>query len=276
MKAMDPGTGLAILGSAAGGAKIVEKILGPTAEYVGIGLKNWTERRIQNVARIFHKAAQKLGSDIDTPGIVPPRVLKEVLNEGSYSDDELTAEYFGGILASARSPNGRDDRAASYLRLTSELSTYQIRFHFTAYTLFRRVFLGSTLRPTFADDLGKMLLLLPYELLFVAMDFTSQEPGHDILVHCASGLGRHKLIDCVAWGKVEHLNTTGKKYVGADRWIDVTAPGMIVEPTHFGIEYYLWALGVGRASLPQFLNADLKLPSLPEVRIPDGAAKTSR
>src|SRR5712691_9549047 len=127
---MDPGTGLAILGSAAGGAKVVEKILGPTAEYLGAGLKNWTEHRIQNVARIFRKAAGKLGSDNDSPGAVPPRVLKEVLDEGSYSDDELTAEYFGGILASGRSPSGRDDRAASYGRLTSELSTYQIRFHY--------------------------------------------------------------------------------------------------------------------------------------------------
>jgi hypothetical protein len=110
---MDPATGLAILGSAAGGAKTIEKILGPTAEHVGVGLKNWTEHRVQNVARIFRKAAQKLGPDIETPGVVSPKVLKEVLDEGSYSDDELTTEYFGGILASGRTPNGRDDRAAS-------------------------------------------------------------------------------------------------------------------------------------------------------------------
>lgn len=31
---IDPGTGLTILGTAVGGAKVVEKILGPTAEYV--------------------------------------------------------------------------------------------------------------------------------------------------------------------------------------------------------------------------------------------------
>src|SRR5439155_6797881 len=119
---------------------------------------------------IFRKASEKLGPGIDAPGAVPPRVLKEVLDEGSFCDDELTAEYFGGILASGRSPNGRDDRAASYLRLTAELSTYQIRFHYIAYTLFRRLFESSNLRPTFAEDLAKMQLSLPYELLDIAMD----------------------------------------------------------------------------------------------------------
>jgi hypothetical protein len=268
---MDPGTGLAILGSAAGGAKVVEKILGPTAEYVGAGLKNWTEHRVQNVARIFRKASERLGSGIDSPGAVPPKVLKEVLDEGSYSDDELTAEYFGGILASGRSPNGRDDRAASYLRLTSELSTYQIRFHYIAYTLFRHFFVGSSLRTTFAEDLAKMELFVPYRVLAAAMDFTSQEPGMDILLHCTSGLDRHDLISCSAWGRPEHLNEVAKKFHG-DKWLGVTDAGMLVLPTQFGIDYYLWALGFGRVSRTQFLGPELSLPELPEVKIPKGTA----
>ena len=118
---MDPATGLTILGSAVGGAKLVEKLLGPTADYVGTGLKNWAEKRVTNASRIFEKAAEKLGSRIDEPGAVPPRVLKEILDEGLYCDDELTAEYFGGVLASSRSSISRDDRAASYLKLTSSL-----------------------------------------------------------------------------------------------------------------------------------------------------------
>lgn len=32
---IDPGTGLTILGSTIGRAKVVEKILGPTSEYIG-------------------------------------------------------------------------------------------------------------------------------------------------------------------------------------------------------------------------------------------------
>ena len=70
---MDPASGLAIVGSAIGGAKVVEKLLGPTAEYGGVGLKNWTERRVHNVSRIFEFAAKALGDRIDSPGAVHPR-----------------------------------------------------------------------------------------------------------------------------------------------------------------------------------------------------------
>ncbi len=42
---IDPGTGLTILGSAIGSAKVVEKILGPTSEYIGEQLKEWTEKK---------------------------------------------------------------------------------------------------------------------------------------------------------------------------------------------------------------------------------------
>ena len=79
----------------------IAKLLGPTAEYLGDGLRDYTKRRAENISRIFQKASEKLGNRIETPGEVPPRVLKAVLNEGSFCDDELAAEYFGGVLASS-------------------------------------------------------------------------------------------------------------------------------------------------------------------------------
>src|SRR5262245_36922667 len=120
---MDIGTGLSIVGS----AKLLEKLLGPTAEYIGEGVKSWTERRVANVDRILHKAATKLGGKIDQPGIVPARVVCGILDKGSFCEDELCAEYFGGVLASSKSGSPRDDRGASYAALLGRLSTYQIR-----------------------------------------------------------------------------------------------------------------------------------------------------
>lgn len=266
---MDPGTGLTILGSAIGGAKLVEKVLGPTADYVGIGLRHWTEKRVQNAGRIFEKAAEKLGDKIDEPGSVPPRVLKEVLDEGSYCDDELTAEYFGGVLASSRSGTSRDDRAASYLKLTSELSAYQIRFHYVSYAAWRMLFVGSDLRPTFGEDLDKMWLFLPSSFLSVAMDFTDDEPAGDILMHCTSGLKRHDLIDHAHWGDSEHVNTLNKKR----GWCEVSESGFCIEPTQFGIDYWLWAIGLGTVSRAKFLESNLVLPKLPNISVPSGAIK---
>jgi hypothetical protein len=46
---VDVGTGLALLGS----VKLLEKMLGPTAEYIGDGLQTWAKKRTENVRRIF-------------------------------------------------------------------------------------------------------------------------------------------------------------------------------------------------------------------------------
>jgi hypothetical protein len=58
---------------------------------------------------------------------VSPRVLG-FLVQASLCEDELFAEYYGGVLASARGPSGRDDRGASMMSLIGRLSTYQVRF----------------------------------------------------------------------------------------------------------------------------------------------------
>jgi len=91
---MDTNTGLAILGTAIGSAKVVEKMLGPTADYLGGGLKNWTEKRVENVSRIFDHARTRLGSKIDCEGSVPPKVLKSICYQGLINyDDELNNRY---------------------------------------------------------------------------------------------------------------------------------------------------------------------------------------
>jgi hypothetical protein len=87
---MGAGTGLTILGAALGSAKLAEKLLGPTADYLGQGLKHWTEKRVTNIQNIFRIAANRLGEDLDKEDAVPPRVLKGILDEGSFCDDPLT------------------------------------------------------------------------------------------------------------------------------------------------------------------------------------------
>jgi hypothetical protein len=132
---MEANSGLAILGAAIGSAKLIEKVLGPTAEYLGTGLRDFAQHRVDNVKRIFQKANAFLGDNPPAGQAVPPRVLRDVLNDGSYRDDELTASYYGGILASSRSgrssqriPIAPENAWASY-RATSSISTaYQSFF----------------------------------------------------------------------------------------------------------------------------------------------------
>ena len=85
---MEVGTGLVLLG----GAGLVGKILGPTADYIGDGIKAWTQKRVHNFQNIFNKAARKLGDKIGEGGQVPPKVLKHILDDGSFS---FNFQHFG-------------------------------------------------------------------------------------------------------------------------------------------------------------------------------------
>ena len=80
---METSTGLTILGTAIGSAKLSERMLGPTADYIGGSVEACTKKRVDNVTRIFRSAQDKLVVKLEREGSVPPRVLKEILQEGS-------------------------------------------------------------------------------------------------------------------------------------------------------------------------------------------------
>jgi hypothetical protein len=253
---MEPGTGLAILGSALGGAKLVEKMLGPTAEYIGGGLRNWTEQRVQNVAKIFTSARDKLGDQIERPGAIPPRVLKQVLDEGSFCDDPLTTEYFGGVLASSRSETRRDDRGAHWSSLVARLSSYQIRSHFLIYRAIRDRFAGKDFQFNM-DDRSKLAVLLPFSSFFASMDFSPDELKQvtPLLNHSLFGLYKEGLIDTFLYGNAPSLKKKkGEKYSIPEEG------GIWPTPSALGAELFLWAHGRGSSSLPALLYETFKVP----------------
>ena len=106
--------------------------MGPTLDYFGKEIESFAKKRAENIGRIFQKAIKKLGSKIDEPGQVHPKMLKVLILDGSFCDDDLTAEYYGGILASSRIGISRDDRGASFLEQVSHLSFYQGSFNIQA------------------------------------------------------------------------------------------------------------------------------------------------
>lgn len=95
----------------------IAKLLGPTADYLGEGLRDLTQRRIESIGKMFSNASKKLGPQLNMPGQVPPRILRTVMNEASYFEDHVALEYFGGVLASSRTEGGRDDRGARLIKV---------------------------------------------------------------------------------------------------------------------------------------------------------------
>ncbi|HEY1107171.1 MAG TPA: hypothetical protein VGE76_01020 [Opitutaceae bacterium] len=241
--------------------ELMPKLLGPTVEYLGTEAKSYTEQGLKNLKRIFTKAAARV-PDLEQPGRVSPRVLKEILDEGYFCEDELAAEYFGGVLASSRSRVSRDDRGATFVKLVSSLSAYQLRLHHIYYATLRRRHLGT---------LANIQDVRPRETVFRTFisvkglgdgfDLQPSENFETLLRHSVIGLNRQGLLwDDYAWGNPEHLNMINN--------FSTTEAGLIATPTLLGVELYLWAYGKGDVSLNKFFSPDLKLPLLPGVTYP--------
>jgi hypothetical protein len=260
---MDPATGLTILGGAVGSAKVLEKMLGPTADYLGGGLKNWTERGCHNVGRIFERAKARLGPKIDEPGGIPPRVLKEVLSEGPFCDDDLWADYFGGVLASSRSGVERDDRGARFASILSRLSTYQVRCHFVLYRLFKMLFDGGG--GTVNTDGGRSALemFVPGSAFAASMDLVEAESADVIVSHTIVGLVGESLLG-------SHYKFEGQDFIKQNGFAGATDSGIIVQPSTLGAELFHWAHGIGDIHTSRFLDPALKFPSEVKIKLTSG------
>ena len=86
---MDEKTVLEILVVAIGGgsAKLLGKALGPIFDDVGGVIKNYTEKGIANLGRVFKHMLKTLGSKLEKPGQVPPKILRDVLYHGYVCED---------------------------------------------------------------------------------------------------------------------------------------------------------------------------------------------
>lgn len=229
----------------------LQKILGPTADYLGSGLKDFTQKRVENIGRIFHKAENKLGDKKEIPGTVPPKVLKTILNDASYNDDDIAVEYFGGVLASSRTEHGRDDRGARMAKLVDELSTYQLRTHYLIYATIKELFKSKKFLFNM-NDRNKMEIFLPFGSYVEAMGFSEKELANiePIIRHTFFGLSNDGLIENnFQYGSKEHME---KKVKNANDG------GILCQPSALGAELFLWAFGERDQPLSHIFDNDFK------------------
>jgi len=123
-KIMDPET--AIIGTA---AWFGNKLLGPTLGAIGEDIKKLYQKGINKIT----EKAMKKTSNLEEPGKTNLRVTRDVFFNGAFADEEICAEYFGGILASSRNKDGKDDSGIFFLDIIKSLSAEQLRIHYVIY-----------------------------------------------------------------------------------------------------------------------------------------------
>lgn len=233
----------------------LQKLLGPTADYLGGELQEFTQKRIENVGRIFRKAEKKLGEEIEQPGKVSPKVLKTVINDGSYCEDDVAIDYFGGILASSRNGIVKDDRGARIGSVLDGMSIYQIHSHYLIYSLIKKVFHESGYLFNM-DDRPKMRIFISIENFIASMKLGENEVKQFtvLLDHSLYGLEKDYLIQSFKYGPADYI----KKFFPKAK-----SDGILVTPSASGAELYLWGYGKGNEDLSYALNVD-KLHDLPD------------
>ena len=242
------------------GKDVTNKLLGPTADYLGGELKSFARRRVENVRNIFSNAVSKLADRINSPGQVPPKVLKAIIDDGSYAEDPVALEYFGGVLASSRTEVGRDDRGARLVRLTDSLSAYQIRTHYILYSTIAQLFSNAGKRFGLSSDRAEMQVFLPIEGYSDSMEFSQVEFNNlQIMDHIWHGLFSENLIeDRWQFDKKESLRKIAR---------NVQDDGIICQPSASGAELFLWAFGHGDKPLDFMLSGYLntEIANLPNI-----------
>lgn len=114
----------------------VKKLLGPVFSELGEDF-----RLLYALGRdkIIQVACRKT-ENIEDGKIPNLRVTRDVFWNGAFTDDEVCAEYFGGILASSRTTEGKDDSAIQYVDVIKSLSSKQLRLHYLIYNALNRMF----------------------------------------------------------------------------------------------------------------------------------------
>jgi hypothetical protein len=108
---------------------IANKLLGKTAEAISDDLANLYKAGLDKIVSV----AIRKTPDIEDGKSANLRVTRDVFFNGSFTDEAICAEYFGGILASSRSIDGKDDIGVFYTDIIKSLSSSQLKLHYIIY-----------------------------------------------------------------------------------------------------------------------------------------------
>lgn len=261
---IDPNTAIGAGLMALASKDLLNRLLGPSADYIGGEIRGLVAKCNINLNRIFGHAVKKLGRKIEQPGAVNSRVLKQVWSEGAFVEDELAAEYFGGLLASARTPDGRDDRALSLLSTVRDLSVYDLRLHYLVYQYVRSQHLGKRIDLSGTGGRLACFTAVPFRTCAAALgvggsEIEIEEAAH----HSLFTLLRYDLVD-------ENFSTDWQ--LKPKRSIEAhlsTEPERAIKvyPSYVGAKLFLWAHGHSDKRIDQIFDPSIDLPGSAEMPV---------
>ena len=113
-------------GTVDGAAAFFGRICLPAAEEFGLFLRDKVHAwRTKNLVAVTQAAEQFLGNNTDVHA--HPRIVSNVIENGSWSDDLEVQKMWGGLLASSCTNDGEDDSNLMFISLLGSLTKAQAR-----------------------------------------------------------------------------------------------------------------------------------------------------
>lgn len=119
---------IATEGTFKGAGEFLRRICLPAAEEFGLLLRDRVSHwRAAQAAKIAERAEAKVARFARGAVHAHPRLVFEVIEKGSWSDDDVIQDMWAGILASSCTEDGRDDSNIVFASLLSQLTGTQLR-----------------------------------------------------------------------------------------------------------------------------------------------------
>ena len=78
-------------------AEMMQQVLGDSSNYL---YENVSAQRLENIQNILLKAQEKFSCITKDKGSISPKLVRRIMNEGSFTNDKVAVEYFAGVIAS--------------------------------------------------------------------------------------------------------------------------------------------------------------------------------
>ena len=124
-----PGEEVVITAAVAVGGYVGTKLFGTALATMGDDIN---KLYVKGRDKIVDVATKKVDNPDDGKK-VNLRAARDVLWNGAITEDEVCAEYFGGMLAAARSEDGKDDGVVHYVDTIKAMSARQLELHYVIY-----------------------------------------------------------------------------------------------------------------------------------------------
>lgn len=214
----------------------------PAAEEFGLYLKDRVAiYRLTNIHKVILKAQKRINKDTSKiSSSVSPKLIKTIVDEASWAEDESVQEMWAGLLAGAALNNEITDESIIYVNQLKELSAYEARLVNLIYSDPR---IGSVGQPiTIVND----SFLLNNRLIFPLSTIFELSPKP--LNHIVEGRSHDELLaNKEEWGLAlgfvrPQLDSLIRHHV-IEKWEKHTQETVVFYPSLTGLDLYMRCTG---------------------------------